>query len=90
MFEMTSNSRHGDIRDHAEKIAFQRNSWIDRNKYFHKSDWDYLRLIVPEAARVLEVGCGTGQLLNALEPKFGVGIDLSNLWWSAPKKPIQK
>ena len=32
---------------------------------------------LPRAPRVLEIGCGTGDLLAALEPKVGVGIDLS-------------
>ncbi len=27
--------------------------------------------------RVLELGCGTGQLLNALKPSYGLGVDLS-------------
>lgn len=33
--------------------------------------------LVPKGARVLEIGCGTGDLLAALEPAEGVGIDFS-------------
>jgi SAM-dependent methyltransferase len=33
--------------------------------------------LVPEGLSVLELGCGTGDLLNALKPKKGVGIDFS-------------
>jgi SAM-dependent methyltransferase len=33
--------------------------------------------LIPEGARVLELGCGTGNLLAALKPSFGVGIDFS-------------
>jgi SAM-dependent methyltransferase len=32
---------------------------------------------VPPGARVLELGCGTGDLLASLEPSEGVGVDLS-------------
>jgi SAM-dependent methyltransferase len=34
------------------------------------------RRIVPRGASILEVGCGTGDLLAALEPGLGVGIDV--------------
>jgi SAM-dependent methyltransferase len=74
---MPSLSRVKNFRDHSERVATERNAWIDRNRYFHESDWEYLRLIVPEGARVLEVGCGTGRLLDSLKPKTGVGVDLS-------------
>lgn len=33
------------------------------------------RNFVPEGAAVLEVGCGRGDLLAALEPSYGVGVD---------------
>ena len=33
--------------------------------------------MVPEGLSILELGCGTGDLLNALRPKRGVGIDFS-------------
>jgi len=35
------------------------------------------REIIPSGSRVLEVGCGRGDLLAALSPSFGMGIDLS-------------
>jgi SAM-dependent methyltransferase len=34
-------------------------------------------LLVPPGMRILELGCGTGDLLAALQPSFGVGIDFS-------------
>jgi SAM-dependent methyltransferase len=36
------------------------------------------RFLVPTGLRVLEVGCGGGDLLAALEPREGVGIDFSS------------
>lgn len=64
-------------KDFFDAIANQRDSWIRRNKYFYQEDWKYLRFLVPEGSSVLEVGCGTGQLLAALKPRYGVGIDYS-------------
>jgi len=39
---------------------------------------DVYRFLVPAGLRVLEVGCGGGDLLAALEPREGVGIDFSS------------
>src|SRR5690242_447778 len=35
------------------------------------------RFLVPRGSRVLELGCGTGDLLAALQPDFGVGVDVT-------------
>jgi SAM-dependent methyltransferase len=37
----------------------------------------YYRFLVPKGLRVLELGCGHGDLLASLTPFFGVGIDFS-------------
>jgi len=34
--------------------------------------------LIPSGNKVLELGCGTGDLLNVLEPSVGVGIDSSS------------
>ena len=36
-----------------------------------------MKFLVPKGARVLDLGCGTGELLAELEPSYGVGVDLS-------------
>ncbi len=36
-----------------------------------------MRFLINEGQRILELGCGTGQLLNILKPSYGVGVDLS-------------
>ena len=34
-----------------------------------------MRFLIPPGKRVLELGCGRGDLLAALEPSYGVGVD---------------
>jgi SAM-dependent methyltransferase len=45
--------------------------------FYQKQLAYHYRLLVPPGLRVLEVGCGQGDLLAALMPGLGVGVDLS-------------
>jgi ubiquinone/menaquinone biosynthesis C-methylase UbiE len=45
--------------------------------YYQKLLRKYFTFLVPPGMRVLEVGCGIGDLLAALKPARGVGIDFS-------------
>jgi SAM-dependent methyltransferase len=44
---------------------------------YHRRLERVYRFLVPPGSKVLEIGCGTGDLLAALQPAVGVGIDLS-------------
>ena len=48
-----------------------------RHPYYYQEERRYLRFLVPPGKRVLDLGCGSGHLLNAVEPSDGVGIDFS-------------
>ena len=61
----------------ADRLAQQRDDWIAQQQFFFEEDWRYLRFLVPEGQRVLDLGCGTGALLDQLKPAYGVGIDFS-------------
>ena len=61
------------FNDYADRVDY----WRARNPGYHESIASLARFYVPRGARVLEVGCGTGDLLASLEPSEGVGIDLS-------------
>ncbi len=66
-----------DISVHYDTQANQRDDYILRNNYYYRLLFDQYRALIPEGKNVLEIGCGTGSLLAALEPKHGTGIDLS-------------
>lgn len=48
-----------------------------RHSYYYESLRRIVRVRVPEGLRVLDLGCGSGDLLTALKPSRGVGIDIS-------------
>jgi len=65
------------IRSRSDAAAPERAKWRQRAAFFHGEDLHYLKFLIPEGARVLEIGCCTGDLLAELKPSFGVGVDIS-------------
>lgn len=65
------------LRDHYDRLASSRDLWYRRNSYYHDSVERRLRDLVPPGKSVLELGAGTGNLLNAVKPSRGLGLDIS-------------
>jgi SAM-dependent methyltransferase len=65
------------ILEQTEQDANERMAWTARHRFYYEEEWSYTRFLVSEGKRVLDLGCGTGDLLNALQPSAGVGIDFS-------------
>ncbi len=67
----------------AEKIKFfdslakDRAIWRKKGAYYHSELEKYLRFLIPAHSSVIEIGCGLGDTLAALEPLNGLGIDIS-------------
>lgn len=59
------------------EIAPQRYKWRKKNIIYYKYLNYYYSFLIPPGSRVLEIGSGTGELLNAVNPSYGVGIDYS-------------
>lgn len=72
-----SSRRKERIRELANRLAEDRDSWIQRNEYYHAHDLEYMQFLVPPGKRILDLGCGNGSLLSALQPSRGVGVDFS-------------
>ena len=69
--------RTTDLSSRFDQLAELREYWQQRADYYYHLQHCYFRFLVPEGVRVLEVGSGLGDLLAALKPSYGVGIDVS-------------
>ena len=64
-------------RQHQAAFASARAKWIQRNKYYYRCLKRLLRHLVEPGKRVLNIRCQTGFLLDALQPSYGVGVEIS-------------
>jgi SAM-dependent methyltransferase len=60
-----------------DRFAPEDARWRRRNSTYHRLIEQITRFHVPPGLRVLEIGCGSGDLLAALRPSHGVGVDVS-------------
>jgi SAM-dependent methyltransferase len=69
------------IREEVRQFYESHHEGLERSHRRHRYYYGYLtrilRVRIPEGLRVLDLGCGSGRLLSALKPSYGVGIDLS-------------
>lgn len=77
MSELKLSEGKSRVAAELDVISKKRKKFIRRNWYYNRDMVKFLRFNIPKGSRVLEVGCGTGNLLNHLEPSHGVGIDIS-------------
>lgn len=64
-------------RAHWDTVAERFKGGSLGGRFYHAELAHRYRHLVPPGMRVLEVGCGQGDLLAALRPSLGVGMDLS-------------
>ncbi|MHC5114465.1 MAG: glycosyltransferase [Planctomycetota bacterium] len=60
-----------------DAAAPQLERWSHRNRFYHAEQARLIGLHVDDGQDILHVGCGLGDLLAALGPADGTGIDLS-------------
>ena len=73
---------HGSYRERRvrqwDSVARKLDNWSGHGGYYQRWLSRVYRFITPPGQRILEIGCSSGDLLAALRPRFGVGIDFSS------------
>lgn len=68
-----------------DALAGEHDYWRGKHRAYYDTQTAMLKRLVPKGLRVLELGCATGDTLAALEPSYGVGVDLSDNMLSIAK-----
>lgn len=94
MRKFTSIEKDGiSSEQHFDWLAKDYDKHKQQNSYYYKN-LKKIPLIYfknPQKLRVLEIGCGTGQILADFNPKYGIGVDISkNMIALANKKHNKK
>ena len=62
---------------HFDQLADILEAWKGWGGYYRKRVQHIYQFLIPSGSRVLEIGSGRGNLLAAVKPSYGLGIDLS-------------
>jgi SAM-dependent methyltransferase len=60
-----------------DEFAAEIDRWDPSRQAFRDRLCEVYRLLVPSGKRVLDLGCANGDLLAALKPSYGIGVDFS-------------
>lgn len=66
------------VEKHFDKVAHNYDYYKKKNAFYYQNLKKLLHSMIPYNKKVLEIGCGTGDLLASLSPKYGYGQDLSS------------
>ncbi|MES2195531.1 MAG: glycosyltransferase [Pseudomonadota bacterium] len=72
---LQSNPRKREFQAYVEAGLNEQDRRRKFNAAYREDDRKFMRFLIPPGKRVLELGCGSGELLAALEPSYGVGVD---------------
>ena len=64
-------------RQYWDQFALELDRWEGIRSGYQTHLAKIYRFLIPPGMRVLELGCGQGDLLAALNPSYGVGVDFS-------------
>ena len=71
------SERYAEIAAFFDRFSAEDARWRRRNAGYHGAIEQVYRLLIPAGRSVLELGSGAGDLLAALRPSRGVGVDVS-------------
>ncbi len=63
---------------HWDRVSKQKEKSRQASRFYHRLLRHYYRFQTAKGLQVLEIGCGHGDLLAALKPSMGVGLDFSS------------
>jgi ubiquinone/menaquinone biosynthesis C-methylase UbiE len=69
--------RKRELLEHVDATVDEQERWRSLNSVYYSTDREFMRFLIPPGKRVLELGCGCGDLLASLEPSYGIGVDFS-------------
>ncbi len=78
------------VEKHFDKVAKDYDYYKNKNSFYYDNLKKLLKSLIPANKNVLEIGCGTGDLLNHLRPKRGYGYDISSEMISIAKVKYKK
>ena len=64
-------------QSHWDKVAVKLETWKGWGGYYRKRIAQIYQFNIPSGLDILEIGCGNGDLLSKLKPKYGFGMDIS-------------
>jgi len=64
-------------KEHWDAFARKKDYWHGWGNAYHHRLEEIYGFLIPPGSKVLEIGCGEGDLLAALRPSVGVGVDFS-------------
>lgn len=76
------------VRAFYHALGPRRDEWVARSRYYYATLQKLLQFIVPPNQRVLDIGCGNGDLLAGVQTSRGVLISL--FWVVKPNGTIQR
>lgn len=62
---------------HWDQIAQRSEKGKGFSDFYHRRLEQVLQFVIPPGQQVIEIGCGYGDLLAAVKPSYGVGVDFS-------------
>jgi SAM-dependent methyltransferase len=63
---------------HWDSLATEPDRWTELGGYYHQRLAQVYQFLVPPGQSIIELGCGQGDLLAALKPESGLGVDFSS------------
>jgi SAM-dependent methyltransferase len=69
------NLRKREFLEYADANLSEHDGRTRFNAAYREADRKFMQFLVPPGKRILELGCGRGELLAALQPSYGVGVD---------------